>query len=87
MELTREPVTSFGRTGWLGVVLVVALFLSVGSWMAYAGVAGAVIGSGAVIVKGKPKSIQHLDGGIINEIAVENGQGVEYDQLLFGIRV
>lgn len=69
------------KTGWRGAValgaLGVALFVVlVGGWIAQASIAGAVIAPGSVVVRGKPKSIQHLDGGIVSEILVRNGDRV-----------
>jgi HlyD family secretion protein len=69
------------KTGWkgavsLGTLGVVLLGLLIGGWVAQASIAGAVIAPGSVVVRGKPKSIQHLDGGIVSEILVGNGDRV-----------
>ncbi len=58
------------------------LFVGLGVWLYTASIQGAVIASGTVSVLGKPKTIQHLDGGIISEIYVENGTVVNAGDVL-----
>ena len=41
-----------------------------------------MIASGTVSVLGKPKTIQHLDGGLVAEILVENGEVVDAGDVL-----
>lgn len=43
---------------------------------------GAVIAGGKVVVSGKPKSIQHLDGGIVRDIQVRDGDPVKAGQVM-----
>ncbi len=76
MNTTSPLRTNFHATAGVGLFVFLLLFGGVGFWLMYANVAGAVIASGSVIVKGKPKSIQHLDGGIVQAIHVENGQHI-----------
>lgn len=69
------------KTGWrsavaIGALGVLLLGLLIGGWIAQASIAGAVIAPGSVVVRGKPKSIQHLDGGIVSAILVRNGEHV-----------
>lgn len=59
-----------------------ALFLGLGIWLYSASIQGAVIASGTVSVLGKPKTVQHLDGGIVAEIFVENGTLVNAGDVL-----
>ncbi len=66
----------------LGFLVFFLLFGGVGYWMVQARLSGAVIASGVVSVEGKPKTIQHLDGGIVTEIPVENGDYVEQGTLI-----
>ena len=74
--------TNFHQTAAVGIFMFVLLFGGVGFWLVYANVAGAVVASGTVIVKGKPKSIQHLDGGLVHAIHVENGQQITKGEVL-----
>lgn len=66
----------------VGFLAFALLFGGAGGWMAYANISGAVIASGSVSVKGKPKTIQHLDGGIVSEIKVANGDIVQRGDVL-----
>jgi HlyD family type I secretion membrane fusion protein len=45
-------------------------------------IAGAVVASGVFVATGQNKIIQHLEGGVIREIYVREGDVVEQDQLL-----
>lgn len=60
-----------------GLITFAAMFFGIGIWMYFATIQGAVIATGSVAVIGKPKTIQHLDGGIVTEIFVENGDIVK----------
>jgi len=64
---------------------VVVLFVSVfgfGVWGGTAPIAGAVVASGMFVATGQNKMIQHLEGGVIREIAVREGDIVEPNQTL-----
>lgn len=57
--------------------LAACALLAVGvGWAGLTRISGAVIAPGAVEVAGKPKSVQHLDGGIVESILVSDGQSV-----------
>jgi len=80
-------MSALPRTHWHGVVVlgisgVLMLVLVLGGWIASASIAGAVIAPGSVVVRGNPKSVQHLDGGIVSEILVGNGERVGVGQPL-----
>ncbi len=77
MDSTSTLRTNYLRPAIIGLLTFFLLFGGVGLWMVYATVAGAVIASGTVIVKGKPQSIQHLDGGIVRAIHVQSGQRIQ----------
>lgn len=62
------------RRGLILVVVFVGGFLLASSLLT---ISGAVVSSGIVNVDGNYKTIQHLDGGIVTEIAVEDGDTVE----------
>jgi HlyD family secretion protein len=65
--------------GFLCVFLLVGGF---GAWGATTQIMGAVIAQGRVEVAQNRQVVQHLDGGVVAEIAVEEGERVEQDQLL-----
>lgn len=65
-----------------GFALLVILFVVGGTWSYFAGLAGAVVAQGQLVVEGKPKTIQHLDGGIVSSILIDDGDRVETGQPL-----
>ena len=66
----------------LGLVVVLAMFGGLGTWAAVAPLAGAVIAPGEVSVSSHRKTVQHLEGGIVAEIGIRDGDTVERGQLL-----
>ncbi len=77
---------SFDKLGGrvvFGVVLAIALLGGVGGWAFTAKLSGAVIATGSVQVDQNLKQVQHLDGGIVSEILVREGDVVEAGQVLF----
>lgn len=66
----------------VGLLVVAALVLGLGSWVALAQVQSAVIASGIVVVEGGSRKVQHPEGGIVQEILVEDNDEVTAGQLL-----
>ena len=75
----RPAPPKAGYRGFIaaGAAAFLLLFGGAGTWMAVAEVSGAIVASGAVIVRGKPRLVQHLEGGIVREILARNGDHVE----------
>lgn len=67
---------------FVGGCLIVLLFGGFGSWAAIASIAGAVVASGVVTVDSNRKTVQHLEGGIVSELLVRDGDEVQKGQLL-----
>ena len=67
------------RTG-LRVLLVVGVLA--GGWAALVPLAGAVVVPGNLVVQSNVKTVQHPTGGVVAEIAVQNGQRVSRGDLL-----
>jgi HlyD family secretion protein len=65
-----------------GITAIVAFLLGFGYWSNTAPIAGAVITSGAFVTTGQNKIIQHLEGGVIRDILVHEGDVVEAGQNL-----
>ncbi|MGP0093405.1 MAG: HlyD family type I secretion periplasmic adaptor subunit [Xanthobacteraceae bacterium] len=65
-----------------GIAALVVSVIGFGCWASTAMIAGAVVSSGAFVATGQNKIIQHLEGGVIREIAVREGDLVEPGQLL-----
>ncbi|WP_193171956.1 HlyD family type I secretion periplasmic adaptor subunit [Nisaea nitritireducens] len=65
-----------------GMIVVLAIFGGIGVWSAVAPLARAVLAPAVLSVKGELKVVQHLEGGIVAEVYVEEGEHVTKDQLL-----
>jgi HlyD family secretion protein len=68
-----------------GVVIIVAAVMGFGVWGNTAPIAGAVVASGVFVATGQNKIVQHLEGGVIKEIYVKEGDAVEAGQLLLDL--
>jgi HlyD family type I secretion membrane fusion protein len=66
----------------MGVSLLVAWGLGFGLWAATAPLDGAVVASGVFVATGQNKQVQHLEGGIVREVLVREGDLVEVEQPL-----
>jgi HlyD family secretion protein len=65
-----------------GVLVTIAFFGGFGAWAALAPLASAAIAPGTVTVDSHRKTVQHLDGGMIAELLVRNGDRVRAGQIL-----
>lgn len=65
-----------------GIAIVVLFFGGFGGWSALAPLASASIASGVVGVDTKRKTVQHLEGGIVGDILVTEGDHVRAGQVL-----
>ena len=77
-----SPNTNYGRpmlVGWLALIVLVG---GSTAWAAMSKISGAIVATGSVVVQGKPKSVQHLDGGIVKAIHIATGSEVKADQTL-----
>ena len=70
------------RLNLIGFGLLILLLGGIGGWAATARLSSAVIAPGFVTVRSDVKKVQHLTGGIIKKIYVENGDHVKAGQLL-----
>lgn len=66
----RRPLT-------LGLLVLVILIGGFGGWSMFTRLSGAVIASGQIEVEQNRQVVQHLDGGIVEEILVDEGEEVE----------
>ena len=67
------------RIAMVTIAVVICAFLV---WSAVTNVDEVAIASGEVVPTGQIQSIQHLEGGIISEILVQDGEEVEKEQVL-----
>src|SRR5262245_31203344 len=76
------PDESFKRVAMAGWVIVGVFFGLFGSWAAIAPLRGAVVANALVKVEGNRKSVQHLEGGIVKEMRVKEGDKVAVGDVL-----
>src|ERR1700730_14214600 len=76
------PSESIGRVvlaGWLMIAIFFGVF---GGWAATAPLNGAIVANGVIKVEGNRKSVQHLDGGIVKDLRVKEGDRVKVGDVL-----
>jgi HlyD family type I secretion membrane fusion protein len=64
------------KTAIQGLVIITLFFFVGGGWAAMAPLSGAAIAKGVVSPEGSVQTVQHLEGGIIHEILVREGDEV-----------
>jgi multidrug efflux pump subunit AcrA (membrane-fusion protein) len=65
-----------------GFGVIAVFFFGMGGWAAYAPLNGAVVAPAVIKVEGNRKTIQHLDGGIVKKLLVNEGDRVAIGQSL-----
>jgi HlyD family type I secretion membrane fusion protein len=85
-DLDLAGVENPSRLVRRGVLLIGALVLGVGVWMALAPLSGAVIAPGFIKVDMNRKTVQHQEGGLVSEILVRDGSRVKAGQTLLVLR-
>lgn len=65
-----------------GLAVIFVVFVMLGGWVAFAPLATSSVASGKVSADLDKKTIQHLEGGIIEAIYVKDGDKVKKDQVL-----
>jgi len=80
----KIPEVSDRSTGTIlaGLSVFAVFFAGLGGWAATAPLSSAVMAPGIIKVEGNRQTIQHLDGGIIAEILVSEGDEVKVGQTL-----
>lgn len=89
---TVEEAVDLPSANWRTPLLIgwaIVAFAVGGSfaWAALAPLDSAVVASGTVSVESNRKTVQHLEGGIVREIAVKDGDVVEQGQVLFRLDI
>ena len=65
-----------------GLFVIVAFFGVLGCWAAFGTISGAVVAPGKVKIETERKTVQHLEGGIVDSILVREGDEVTAGQTL-----
>jgi adhesin transport system membrane fusion protein len=79
-QIRQEPIRTRAVMRWIGIVLLILLV-----WAAFAKVDEVTRGAAKVTPSKQVQVIQSVDGGVVSEILVHEGQVVEAGQLLFKI--
>jgi HlyD family type I secretion membrane fusion protein len=84
IELMPAPVAP---TDWrvmmhVAAGIIVFTFFFLGGWSAIAHIDSAVVADGSIAVESNRKTIQHLEGGIVREILVRDGDVVHQGETL-----
>ena len=75
----RPPVR---RPILIAIVVILVFFCGIGAWAALAPLDSAAIAPGKVTVASNHKTVQHLEGGIIRELLVKEGDAIEEGQVI-----
>lgn len=76
-------IRDWKRPAAIGYALIAFTFVILGGWSALAKLDSAVTAPGLVAEGSGRKSVQHLEGGIVKEILVREGEHVTAGQVLF----
>lgn len=82
VEWHREVPRSIRRQVIFGVTLLTLAFGGFGTWALTAPLAAAVISHGTFVATGRNKIVQHLEGGIIEELNVAEGDMVREGEVI-----
>ncbi|RWM93093.1 MAG: HlyD family type I secretion periplasmic adaptor subunit [Mesorhizobium sp.] len=82
IEWYSEVPRSIWKQTAFGALLITVAFGGFGTWAFTAPLASAIIAQGSFVATGQNKIVQHLEGGIIKEILVNEGDHVSLDQPL-----
>lgn len=66
----------------VGLILFLIFGIGLGGWMTFSKLDSAAIAPGIVSVEGERKFVEHLEGGIVSEVLVRDGDVVAKDQPL-----
>lgn len=78
----QDVPRSIGKQTVFGLLLLLTTFGGFGAWAMLAPLAAAVIAQGSFVATGQNKIVQHLEGGIIADILVKEGDHVSEGQPL-----
>lgn len=65
-----------------GMAVILLFFGVLGAWAFWGEISGAVVAPGKIKVESERKTVQHLEGGIVDAILVREGQEVAEGQVL-----
>lgn len=74
--------SGYGRLILIGAAAVLVLATSFAAWGSFAPLEGAAVASGTVAAAGRNIQIQHLEGGLLRQLLVREGDRVESGQIV-----
>ena len=77
IEWYADVPRSIRKQTIIGLALMFVAGGGFGAWAGFAPLASAIIAPGSFVATSKNKIVQHLEGGIIRQILVEEGDRVE----------
>lgn len=78
----NDSAKKYAAVGWITLALFFGVF---GIWSMVAPLNGAVIAPAVIKVEGNRKSVQHLDGGIVKQLNVKEGDRVNAGDVLIAL--
>jgi HlyD family secretion protein len=82
---TASPMPRLRSVAWTGNLLIGIFIGGFGIWSIFAPLKSAAVASGIVEPESGRKTIQHLEGGIVQQIRVKNGDKVTSGQVLIAL--
>src|SRR6478609_425675 len=76
------PSDSISKVSLAGWLIIAIFFGGIGTWAMTAPLNGAVVGNAVIKIEGNRKSVQHLDGGIVKEMRIKEGDKVNSGDIL-----
>ena len=80
-----RPSSSNKQVITIGLAFVALIFLGLGAWAATAPLARAISAAAVLVVKGERKKVQHLEGGIVSNLYISEGDLVKEGQILLSL--
>lgn len=78
----RDVPKSSRKAILTGFAMLAIFGLGFGTWAAFAPLEGAVVAHGSFVATSQNKNVQHLEGGILKEVLVKEGELVQAGQIL-----
>lgn len=83
MKADINQFSSTRKTIIYGFGIIALIFGALGGWAAVAPLSQGAVASGKVVVENQRKTVQHLEGGIVKDILVKEGDSVTAGDTLF----
>ncbi|WP_300786907.1 HlyD family type I secretion periplasmic adaptor subunit [uncultured Desulfovibrio sp.] len=69
-----------------GLCIILLFFGGMGLWAVFGQISGAVVAPGKIKIESERKTVQHLEGGIVEDILVREGESVRLGQPLITLQ-